>query len=174
MTYQQLIQLPFYRAAYCMTNLSGDPLEAYSQIYMADYYVTEQQAYESTRDAVWSVLKSAGMKDNDNEVINNSLTDKLISADKTTPILTEEPSADKVSVTGDPTFYYSNDDQKWHTDRLSLSAPSKKNQTKIRSGPAKVFHLFPTRNLRLMFPLNCLPPCRGWIRILRFTLLTAA
>lgn len=124
MTYQQLIQLPFYRAAYCMTNLSGDPLEAYSQIYMADYYVTEQQAYESTRDAVWSVLKSAGLKDNDNEVINNSLTDKLISADKTTPILTEEPSADKVSVTGDPTFYYSNDDQKWHTDRLSLSAPS--------------------------------------------------
>ena len=124
LTYQQLIQLPFYRAALCMVGFSGDPIESYSSVYLADYYVEQEQAYGGTRDAIWSLLKKAGLDDNQAPVTETALVKKLLDADSTNQIPTTQPNADEVSITGDQKFYYSTDDQKWHTGSLSLTAPN--------------------------------------------------
>jgi hypothetical protein len=123
LTYQQLIRLPFWRAAYCMVYFSGDPIESYSNLYLADYYVTQEQAYGGTRDAIWSLLKSAGLPNNGASVTETTFVQKLLAADTTNLIPTEEPSSDEISVTK-PTFYYSAADQKWHTGSLTITAPS--------------------------------------------------
>jgi hypothetical protein len=56
LNYQQLIQLPFFRAAYCLV-YTDDPIQSYSQAYLANYYITESQAYGGTRDAIWSLFQ---------------------------------------------------------------------------------------------------------------------
>lgn len=56
LNYQQLMQLPFIRAAYCLA-YTDDPIQSYSQAYLANYYITESQAYGGTRDAIWSLFQ---------------------------------------------------------------------------------------------------------------------
>ena len=56
LNYQQLMQLPFIRAAYCLV-YTDDPIQSYSQAYLANYYITESQAYGGTRDAIWSLFQ---------------------------------------------------------------------------------------------------------------------
>lgn len=125
LNYTQLTELPFWRAAYCMVNFSGDPIEAYNTMFMANYYVTESQAYNGTRDAIWELLKEAKLTNNNENVIKTDLVKHLLDA-KTKDlnlILTKSPSEEEVSISGDPTFYYSTGDHKWHTGRLSLTVP---------------------------------------------------
>lgn len=127
LTYQQLIQLSFYKAAFCIVNSFDDPIESYSSIYLADYYVSKEQAYGSTRDAVWSVLKDAGLKNNSQTVDTNALTHNLINSansSSTNMIPVSKPDKNKISVSGNQIFYYNAADQKWHTGRLTLNAPS--------------------------------------------------
>ena len=126
LNYQQLQQLPFWRAAYCMVYFSGDPIQSYSSIYVANYYVTESQSYAATRDAIWTLLKNAGLKENGRDVTKTTLVDNLINAnaDGKKTILTEKPVEDKVSVSGDLKFSYSTRDGKWHTGALSITTPS--------------------------------------------------
>ena len=126
LNYQQLQQLPFWRAAYCMVYFSGDPIQSYSSIYVAYYYVTESQSYAATRDAIWTLLKNAGLKENGRDVTKTTLVDNLINAnaDGKKTILTEKPVEDKVSVSGDLKFSYSTRDGKWHTGALSITTPS--------------------------------------------------
>lgn len=127
LTYQQLIQLSFYKAALCIVNFSDDPIESYSSIYLADYYVSKEQAYGSTRDAVWSVLKDADLTNNSQTVNTNALTEKLINSansSSTDMIPASKPDANEISVSGNQIFYYNAADQKWHTGRLTLNAPS--------------------------------------------------
>ncbi|MGO5161090.1 MULTISPECIES: Cna B-type domain-containing protein, partial [unclassified Bilifractor] len=119
--YTQLIQLPFYRAVLCMNY--GDPIKAYSESFMANYYVTESQAYGGTRDAIWKLLKDYKLTDNGKDISITDLVNNLLKADTTNLIPTEKPKDEKVSISGDPTFYYSTGDNKWHTDRLSLKVP---------------------------------------------------
>ena len=123
MTYQQLTQLPFWRAAYCMVYFSGDPVDSYSSLFLADYYVTESQAYTSTSNAIWTLMYEAGVSNN-SAVDKTGLTGRLLDADSKNMILTEAPKAENVKVTGDTSFSYSTADKKWHTGRLVLSAPS--------------------------------------------------
>lgn len=128
LTYQQLMKLPFWRAAFSMVNFSSDPIASYSATYLADYYVTQPQAYGSTRDAVWSLLKSAGLANNGTEVTNTPLTDKIAeSSTAKNSVLKETPVADNLAVLGDLTFYYNPADQKWHTSSLTFSAPENYN-----------------------------------------------
>ena len=124
LTYQQLIKLPFWRAAYSMAGFSGDPIASYSGTYLANYYVTQAQAYGSTRDAVWTLLKNAGLKNNGTEVLNTDLTEKIAnSSTAKDSVLKETPDANRLTVLGNLTFYYNPDDQKWHTGILTFSAP---------------------------------------------------
>ncbi len=124
LTHQQLMQLPFVRAAYCMVNYGGDPIDAYSAMYLADYYVTESQAYKGTSDAIWICMNNADVKNNNlTEANADTLTKKLLAADTKNLIPTSEPEDDDIRVTGDLTYAYSTTDNKWHTGRLTLSVP---------------------------------------------------
>ena len=118
--YSQLTALPFYRAAFCMVN-TDSPIDEYSKLYIRGSYVTESQAYESTSNAIWTLMP------NNNTVTQDALTLKLLkvaeNAEKNT-ILEQAPSSDSLSVTGDTTFRYSSEDGKWHTGPLKLAAPS--------------------------------------------------
>lgn len=121
--YSQLTALPFYRAALCMVN-TDSPIDEYSKLYIRGSYVTESQAYESTSNAIWTLMP------NNNTVTQDALTLKLLkvaeyaeNAEKNT-ILEQAPSSDSLSVTGDTTFRYSSEDGKWHTGPLKLAAPS--------------------------------------------------
>ena len=126
LNYQQLMQLPFIRAAYCMAS-TDDPVQSYTEAYLTNYLITESQAYSGTRDAIWWVLKNAGLPNNGSNVMDTQLVKNLLGADKKNLILTDQPDASNVSVSGDLTFYYSTDDQKWHTEKLTLTAPAKYN-----------------------------------------------
>ena len=123
LNYTQLMQLPFIKAANIMVNYVGDPITNYSKVYIKDYYVTEEQSYEATQDAIWTLLSRAGLVNNSAPLTTTDLVDKLINADYTNPIRTTAPSRDEVSVTGNLSFYYSTADKKWHTDPLTLSVP---------------------------------------------------
>lgn len=123
LNYQQLMQLPFIRAAYCMA-YTNDPIKSYTEVYLANYLITESQAYGGTRDAIWWVLKKAGLTNNDKEVTETPLVKNLLDADTKNLILINEPNTSDVRISGDLTFYYSTDDKQWHTGRLTLTAPS--------------------------------------------------
>ena len=118
LTYKQLQNLPFWRAAYCMVTYNDRPLEAYSTWYISGKYVTESQAYTSTSNAVWKLMN--------NYAVEDTLSNNLLTAANGSEyaILTSEPSSGSLSVTGDTTFRYSDEDKKWHTGALKLSAPS--------------------------------------------------
>lgn len=125
LTYKQLQNLPFWRAAYCMVNFNDQPLEAYSKWYISGRYVTEGQAYTSTSNAVWTLMLNNGVKNNSDvtqDTLTEHLKDAAYSSDYT--ILTTAPSSTSVSLNGDKTFTYSDEDGKWHTGALTLSAPS--------------------------------------------------
>jgi hypothetical protein len=125
LTYKQLQNLPFWRAAYCMVYYNDRPLEAYSTLYISGKYVTESQAYTSTSNAVWTLMYQNGVKNNSyatQDTLTKHLLDAANSSDYT--ILTTAPSSTSVSLNGDKTFTYSDEDGKWHTGALTLSAPS--------------------------------------------------
>ena len=123
LTYSQLTALPFWRAAYCMVTYTDSPIDAYSTLYISGSYVTEPQAYTSTSNAVWTLMYNSGVPNN-TAVAQDTLTTKLLDAAENDTILEQVPSSGSLSVTGDTTFRYSSEDGKWHTGRLTLSAPS--------------------------------------------------
>jgi hypothetical protein len=106
-------------------NYGDSAFDAYSSLYISGRYVTEGQAYTSTSNAVWTLMYQNGVKNNSN-VTQDTLTTNLLGAAQSTDysILTTAPSSDSLSVTGDKTFTYSDEDGKWHTGALTLSAPS--------------------------------------------------
>ncbi|MCI6745407.1 MAG: Cna B-type domain-containing protein, partial [Anaerolactibacter massiliensis] len=122
LTHQQITVLPFWRAAYLMINSPDDPINDYSTLYSAGYFVTETQAYEGTQNAIWTLLKRAGLENNDLDK-DDGLSGNLLAADTANLILTEAPSSDSLSVAGNFPFYYDPADEKWHTESLSISAP---------------------------------------------------
>ena len=42
-------------------------------------------------------------------------------------MLYTEPTKEKISISGDPSFYYNKTDHKWHTNPISLSVPENYN-----------------------------------------------
>ncbi len=117
-SYSQLTTLPFWRAAYCMVTYGDSAINAYSTSYLSGLYVTESQAYESTSNAIWTLMLNSGVPNN--TVTQDALTLKLLDAAD----LDQAPSSDSLSVTGDTTFRYSSEDGKWHTSPLKLAASS--------------------------------------------------
>jgi hypothetical protein len=125
LTYSQLQTLPFWRAAYCLVNYGDLAIDAYSTLYISGRYVTEEQAYTSTSDAVWTLMHQNGVNNN-SDAAQDTLTEHLLDAANSSDytILTTAPSSTSVSLNGDKTFTYSDEDGKWHTGALTLSAPS--------------------------------------------------
>ena len=123
-TYQEVSSLPFWKAAYCMTQFSSDPREAYTQIYNSGYYVTESQAYENTSHAVWKLMYDYGVDHNNISSLSGfELADNLLKASTDEKILENEPTSDALSISGNSTFTYDPDQKIWQTGTLTLKAP---------------------------------------------------
>ncbi|MDY4681738.1 MAG: Cna B-type domain-containing protein, partial [Lachnospiraceae bacterium] len=126
LTYSQLQNTAFYKAASCLINYGDKAKEYYNSIYVSGYYVTDEQAYASTRDAVWNLLYNSGVPNN-TSVNTEGLTGRLASAASGYTILNSEPTSDNVSISGDLSFYYNETDGKWHTNPITLSVPESYN-----------------------------------------------
>ncbi|MDD5921945.1 MAG: hypothetical protein PUC44_02015 [Eubacteriales bacterium] len=122
LTYSDITATPFYGAVWCMFN-SSDPLTAYSAIYQTGYFLTEEQAYSATSNAVWNLMKEYGIPDNSGVQDSTALSRSLKVA-QSTGVLTEKPSASNVSIEGDAVFRQNESDGKWYTGTLNLKAPS--------------------------------------------------
>ena len=57
-TYSDITAMPFYKAVFCMLyEAEGTtPLQNFAIMYSDSYFVTEEQAYNATQDAVWRLL----------------------------------------------------------------------------------------------------------------------
>lgn len=127
LTHGQITALPFYKAMNCisMSVGSASPLQWYDNIYSKGYFVTEEQAYTATKDAVWNLLYKYKIADNDlSDITSGELAETLVKEASSARLLQEKPSSDKVSVTGDAVFSYNPQDGKWHTGTLTVNEPA--------------------------------------------------
>lgn len=124
LTSLQIQNTSFWRAAFCMN--FNDPVKAYNSNYVNTYYVTEEQAYSSTQNAVWNLMYEWGLKNN-NKVDNSGLTTRLYDSSTQYKLLETVPDEDEISISGDQSFYYNKTDRKWHTNPISLSVPENYN-----------------------------------------------
>ena len=128
LTRGQITALPFYKAMYCISQSVGSgstPLQWYDNIYSKGYFVTEKQAYEATKDAVWNLLYKYKIADNNlSDITSGELAENLVKEASSARLLQEKPSSDKVSVTGDAVFSYNPQDGKWHTGTLTVNEPA--------------------------------------------------
>lgn len=134
-TSSDIRSLPFYQAAQCLVYTSGTPttpLYLYDQLHSGEYYVTEEQAYKATQDAIWTVLGDYGIENNsyrspaDNlpagsVVTNYQLALKLLNYATADQVLRAEPNANDVSISGDVEFAYDPQTGKWKTGALMVS-----------------------------------------------------
>lgn len=65
-TYSDITAMPFYKAVFCMLyEAEGTtPLQNFAIMYSDSYFVTEEQAYNATQDAVWRLLHQYNIEDN--------------------------------------------------------------------------------------------------------------
>lgn len=135
LTYQDLLDLPFYKAAYCIVNASSSqtPIQAYAQLYPDSYYVTTGQAYDATKVAVWRLMDEYGIADNNITADSydykiNPLADVLYKAsDANSEILNNEPSNDQISISGDATLNYDENAKQWVSGELTVTEPTNYN-----------------------------------------------
>ena len=124
LTYEDIGAMPFHKAAWSMTMLNyGTPLEYFQEVYGASYFVTEEQAYNATQDAVWHLLWKYGIKDNNLESMSLALSQVLYTYSERGGLLTHAPSADEIYISGDLTFTYNPKDGMWHSGKLRVIEP---------------------------------------------------
>ena len=123
--FADIVEFPFYKAAYCMTaETTETPLQNYADWYSTSYYVTEEQAYDATQEAVWYLLHEYGVEDNDiGTLANNALAGTLYRASRRVKILDHEPSVDEIHLEGDTNFHYEPKDGMWHSGKLKIVEP---------------------------------------------------
>ena len=122
LSYSDITSTPFYGAVWSMLN-SSTPLELYSQTYGGGYFLTDAQAYSSTSNAVWNLMKEYGIPDNTG-VQDSTALSKSLKVAQSTNILNEKPDSGNVSIEGDDVFKQNTTDGKWYTGALTLKAPS--------------------------------------------------
>lgn len=113
MTPSELVILPFYRAAFCLAYNPNDPLGAIS---------AWNTAYDATSYAVWSLAGKAGITDaEDLSVVG--LGKKLLDAaeNSNASVLKSEPTVSP-QLTQNAVFTYNDNDQKWYSSPITLSA----------------------------------------------------
>ena len=74
LTYSDITAMPFYKASLSMVNAtdSDNPLNVFAIFYPGAYFVTEEQAYNATQKAVWMLLNSYNIPDNDVSNLNDT------------------------------------------------------------------------------------------------------
>lgn len=128
MTYKQITQLPFYKAAlamqYAAWGSGATPMDVYSQTDKGATSLTEQQAYDQTQDAVWVLLTEYGVPNNQlsrEDISSETFALKLLSDADADNVLDGEPSSDEVSITGDTVFSYDVATKTWRTGTLTIN-----------------------------------------------------
>lgn len=128
-SYTDIISMPFYKAAFCMTYLGfgaakKDVQEVFANMYSASYFVTETQAYDATQFAVWRLLNEYHIEDNDiNSLENNELAKVLWQYSQHGALLDRKPLAREIAIRGDLNFTYDPKDKKWHSGKLRVEEP---------------------------------------------------
>lgn len=130
MTRAEVFSTDFYKAAYCMSAYyyGGTPLATYDKFYARDgSYVTIAQANDATQNAVWALLTTYGVPDNDiPESIydSDSLVTKMLAAARAGANLQmAEPDSNSVTVSGDTKFVFDPESGIWRTGWITISEP---------------------------------------------------
>ena len=78
------------------------PLQNFAIMYSDSYFVTEEQAYNATQDAVWRLLHQYNIEDNNmNDLEHDALAQVLYVYSERGGLLNYEPSLKDVHLTGD-------------------------------------------------------------------------
>ncbi|WP_461811144.1 DUF7601 domain-containing protein [Faecalimonas sp.] len=133
LTHADITIMPFYKAANSMTfggyNIAEEEVrKAFANLYSNSYFVTEQQAYDATQDAIWKLLKDYGVPDNDMQELSHSqLAQVLWQYCKHGGLLEREPKSEEIKVEGDLKFTYHHEDGMWHSGKLKINEPAEYN-----------------------------------------------
>ena len=124
LTKSQIMAMPFYHAVFCLLNFT-DPVTAYSSQYGTTNFVTSEQAYTATKEAIWNLLFESGIPDNNLEKTDEpeKLSNELLTQSRSAQILKEEPQNSKIGISGSEEFTYSTADNKWYSGELQVTAP---------------------------------------------------
>lgn len=127
LSYSDITAMPFYKAAFCMeyADESHTPLQVFNAMYGGAYFVTAEQAYNATQNAVWKLLYSYGIQDNDlHDISATPLGETLLEISNTTTPLKVEPEESKVQIhaaSDDYTLSYNPEDEMWYSDVFWIS-----------------------------------------------------
>lgn len=78
LSYSTISSMPFYKALFSILNSNDQtPLVAFKFFYGADYFVTEQEAFNATQEAVWHLLYSYGIPNNNLATMSLPLSNVL-------------------------------------------------------------------------------------------------
>lgn len=123
LVYNEITVMPFYKAAWCMV-YGRDPLFVYANFYSASYFVTKEQAYNATQDAVWYLLHEYGIPDNDITSLGHTELGRIFYLySERGGLLEEEPSVNDIHLKGDLKFTYNPKDGRWHSSPLQIIEP---------------------------------------------------
>ena len=124
LTFEDISSMPFYKAAFSITNCNNQtPLEAFQYFYGTSYFVTEEEAYNATQNAVWHLLHEYGIPNNNINNLNTPLATVLDVYSQRGGLLNYKPSADEIEIQGDLRFTYNPKDAMWHSSPLKIIEP---------------------------------------------------
>lgn len=124
LTYEDIESMLFYKAAFSMTyGQTQDPLIVFSNIYGAKYYVTEEQAYNATQEAIWYLLYQYGVADNNLSTMSLELSNILYTYSERGEVLDKEPSIKELQFSEEVRFTYNPTDKRWHSTPLCIEEP---------------------------------------------------
>ena len=127
LTYFDITAMPFYKASLSMLNATDkdNPLTVFAYFYPGSYFVTEEQAYNATQKAVWRLLYSYNIPDNDISDLNDTqLGQILYTYSERGGLLNYEPSLNDIHLSGSLKFRYNPKDGLWHSGVLQVIEPS--------------------------------------------------
>lgn len=124
LTYEDIEAMPFYKAAFSIINCNDNtPLETFQLFYGAKYFVTEEEAYNATQNAIWHLLYEYGIPDNDLSTMSLPLSSVLYTYSERGGLLNYKPSSDEIEIVGDLNFEYNPKDGMYHSGKLKIIEP---------------------------------------------------
>ena len=100
-------------------------MENFQRIYGGHYFVTEEEAYNATQYAVWHLLFTYDIEDNDLASLDShsELAKILFTYSERGGLLNYEPSSNQIEVLGDLEFTFNPKDGMWHSGTLRIREP---------------------------------------------------